>query len=313
MSHPSPLVSVVMPVRDAGNFLLTAVNSILRQDYHNFELLIIDDHSRDDALTQLPTDARIRVLVNAGEGIVDALNTGVRRAEGEFIARMDADDISLPQRLTVQVDYLIRSPDIGIAGAQVELFSGQPITEGYLRYQRWINALTEPDDIEKNLFVESPIPHPSALMRKSVLAQLGGYRQTDWAEDYDLWLRAGLAGIGMGKPNGVLLRWRDHPSRLSRRDDRCDTRQFVAAKAWALARRQLCARKAVICGTGRQAVDMCDSLRHQQVDVCCFVDINPRRVGGTKRGVPVISIDQVSQLPADILMLGSSGRLECTR
>ncbi len=300
-------MSVVMPVRDGGDYLHDAVQSILSQTLSDFELLLIDDHSRDESLENLPADSRVRMLQNSGRGIVDALNTGLGRARGEYVARMDADDISLPDRLSVQVEFMQRKPEIGIAGTQVELFSERPITEGYRRYQRWINGLTHAHDIANNIFVECPIPHPSAMFRKSALERLGGYLDSNWAEDYDLLLRAYAAQIPMGKPLGVLLLWRDHSGRLSRRDSRYRTEKFIQAKAQTLSATRLKNRAAIICGTGKQAVRLCDALRQQGVEIRYFVDINPRRIGGRKRDKTVISFAQLRELKGDALVLGVVG------
>jgi glycosyltransferase involved in cell wall biosynthesis len=307
VSSSSPIVSVVMPVRDGGDYLHDAVQSILLQTHDDFELLLVDDHSRDDALEKLPRDSRVHLLRNSGSGIVDALNTGLGRARGALVARMDADDISLPDRLAVQVEFMQHNPHCGIAGAQVELFSEHPITEGYRRYQRWINGLTCADDIANNIFVECPIPHPTAMFRKSTLERLGGYRDTNWAEDYDLFLRAYAAQIPMGKPLGVLLRWRDHSGRLSRRDSRYRTEKFIQAKAQTLCATRLKNRAAIICGTGKQAVRLCDALRQNGVETRYFVDINPRRIGGRKRDQAVISFAQLRDLKGDALVLGVVG------
>lgn len=81
---------------------------------------------------------------------------------------------------------------------------------GYRAYQDWVDALSTPARIRREIFIESPLPHPTAVMRRGVFERLGGYRHVPWAEDYDLWLRAYTAGVSMGKPLGILLHWRDH-------------------------------------------------------------------------------------------------------
>ena len=294
-----------MPVHNGGAYLNAAVGSILEQSLDNLELLIVDDHSDDGAIEQLPRDPRIRRVASRGRGIVAALNTGLSTARAPLIARMDGDDIALPGRLEQQREYLARQPGVGIAGAQVELFGDEPITDGYRRYQRWINGLTEPDDIARSLFIESPIPHPSAMWRAPLIEALGGYRDTPWPEDYDLWLRAHAAGIRMGKPTGILLRWRDHSNRLSRTDLRYATEQFFAAKAATLVELYLRERPAMVCGTGRQAVYLCDALRGCGAEVSHFVDIDPRRIGGSKRGIPIIGMHQVVTHRRGGMLLGA--------
>ncbi|KAA3622903.1 MAG: glycosyltransferase, partial [Proteobacteria bacterium] len=279
-------VSVVMPVRDAGACLREAVGSILAQDYPEFELIIVDDGSSDGAVEALPRDfrrdPRVRVLVTRRAGVVAAMQSGVRVADGEYIARMDSDDIALRDRLSRQAEFLAARPDIGIAGGEVTLFREGGVGGGFRRYEAWLNALREPEDIDRALYIESPIPNPTALFRRDAYEALSGYRDTDWPEDYDLFLRAHAAGIRMGKPAGVLLRWRDHERRLTRSDPRYDHRRFMAASGYYLSRGPLHGRAAVIWGAGRCGSRYHDILVANGARVDGFIDIHPRRIGGRK-------------------------------
>ncbi|MEM7294049.1 MAG: glycosyltransferase [Pseudomonadota bacterium] len=307
MARSAPLISVLMPVHNGGAYLADAVESILAQTCANFEFLIVDDASDDGALDALPHDSRITFMPSHGRGIVPALNTGLTAAQGEFVARMDADDLALPERFQAQLDHFQMHPELGILGTQVELFGNEGVTEGYRRYQQWVNALTTATQIAHSIYIESPIPHPTAMVRRRLFESLGGYRDTPWPEDYDLWLRAHLAGVHMGKPDGILLRWRDHGARLSRCDERYAVDQFVEAKADALALSQLRNRAAIICGTGRQAVQLHRALDKRKISITHFVDVDPRRIGGTKCGRPVIGIDHVASISRDALLLGAVG------
>ncbi len=289
----SPTISVLLPVRNGGDWLATAVSSILQQTLPDLELLVIDDHSTDQALPALPRDdPRLRLLSNPSHGIVAALNYGLARAQGRFIARMDADDISYPERLERQLAFLHAHPEIAICGTQVRFIDadGTPngVQDGFRLYADWLNSLTTPDSIAHEIYVESPIPHPSVLLRRQVLDQLGGYRERLWAEDYDLWLRAHQAGFRFGKPKGILLDWRDHHQRLSRTDPRCALSRFPAARAYYLARGPLLERPALIWGAGEAGALLCDALDDVGVPVQGFIDIDPRRLrGGRKRNRPV--------------------------
>ncbi len=302
-----PLVSVLLPVRDGGTHLAEAVRSVLDQTYRRWELVVVDDRSTDTAVAELPADSRIRVVANPGRGIVDALNAGARAARGELLARMDADDIALPDRLLRQVEFLERFPGIGIAGGQVEVFVGAgPPRAGYHSYQGWINGLLTPEQISREIFVESPIPHPTAVIRRGLFERLGGYRNAEWAEDYDLWLRAHLAGIRMGKPRGIVLRWRDHHRRLSRISARYSIQNFIRAKAYYLASSVLAGRKVVIWGGGPTGRKLYDALSAHGAEVEAFIDVHPRRVGGRKRGVPVLPVEAAGTF-AGSLIVGAVG------
>jgi glycosyltransferase involved in cell wall biosynthesis len=295
-----PVVSVILPVRNARRWLAQAVRSILAQSIEDLELIVVDDHSEDGGIERLPRDdPRLRLLRSPGRGVSDAFNHGFSLARGRFIARMDADDIALPRRLETQLRYLSDHPEVDICGACVEIFldgqdcGGRP-AGGNRRYEAWLNACRTPDAIRRELFIESPIPNPTAVFRRGALRRLGGYTDPAWPEDYDLFLRADRRGMRMGKPSGVLLRWRDHQDRLTRSDPRYARDLFQAAKAHHLARGRLRALDSVVIwGAGPGGRLMHDLLRAEGVAVSGFLDVHPRRIGGEKRGLPVWPIDHV--------------------
>jgi glycosyltransferase involved in cell wall biosynthesis len=278
-----------MPVRDGGAYLLPAVTSILQQQKVQFELLIIDDHSIDQAISevgQVLPDSRIRVLMNQGHGLVDALNTGLSAAHGELIARMDADDIAHPKRLTIQQAFLESQPNIDICGCTVELFSDDGIGQGYAIYEQWINQLHSHADIEREFFIECSIAHPSVLLHRSVFESLGGYQDNGWPEDYDLFCRALLAGYKFGKPrSAALLRWRDYPKRTSRTRLEYKKPAFMACKARYLSLYLVDRGKSscAIWGTGPTGLQLCRNLETENFVVTGFFDINPNMQGRLKR------------------------------
>ena len=297
-----------MPTRNAGSYLQTAVSSILCQTFKNLELIIVDDHSQDDSLTQLDKqDKRVNIIKNSGTGIVCALNTGIEKAKYPLIARMDADDIALPARLQKQFDYLALNPQIQICSTQVELFRHpEQIGGGYQVYQQWINQLTHSDAIANSLFIESPIPHPTVLMKKQDIIDLGGYRDHGWPEDYDLWLRAHLRGYKFGKPEGVLLRWRDHDTRLSRRSTCYAKKAFFKAKVYYLT--QLFAtRQFRIWGSGPTGALLHDEIINNNGIVVDFIDVAPKRIGNTKRGKPIVDAYKLEKTN-DLILLAVSAR-----
>ena len=304
-----PLVSVILPVRNCGHYLLPAVNSIINQTLSDLELIIVDDGSSDGALQSLPTDTdrRIKILKNPGRGVVSATNYGARHARAPYLARMDGDDIALPQRLQRQFDFLEYNPDIGISGTQVEIFNEESLLgEGYQHYQTWINNLTESAAIRREIFVESPLPNPSIMMRTKTYQQLGGYHESRWAEDYDFWLRAFECDIKMAKPEGILLRWRDHPQRTSRCDKRYSLQHFTQAKAHYLARTVLKDTPAVIWGAAPTGAQLFDALAAEGAEISAFIDIDPKKIGGRKRGKPVLPWQAAAEIN-DAVILGAVG------
>lgn len=308
-----PLVSVVLPVRNGGAYLAQAVTSILSQTFDNLELILVDDHSSDGAVSALDkSDPRLSVINSNGDGVVDAFNTGFTLSRGEFIARMDADDISIDQRLECQLDYLHRHPSVDIAGSCVEIFSEHGIQGGLERYQKWLNSVLTPEQIHKQIFIESPIPNPGVMFRRDVLEQLQGYRDGDWPEDYDLYLRADAAGIKMGKPEPVLLRWREHESRLTHTDPCYSREQFMRAKTHFLVHHRLAGRRVIIWGAGPTGRQIHDLIIAEGGIVEGFIEVHPRRIGGRKRGLPVWPVAKTDNLGMAMLLVavGTAGARE---
>lgn len=211
LSPSPPLVTVLMPVFNAAPYIEEAVESILQQTCNDFEFLIIDDGSTDNSAELVATcDSRIRMVRNqANRGLVRTLNDGIAQARGKYIARMDADDISLPHRLARQVSFMEQFPEVGVCGAWLEAFDGKTRTV-------WSPPL-EHDDIRCTLLFESVIYHPTVMIRKELLDARGLHYATDFphAEDYELWSRMSsccrLANLGE-----VLLRYRLHEKNIGK-------------------------------------------------------------------------------------------------
>lgn len=304
------MVSVVMPVHDGGAYLESAVHSILSQTHRALELVLVDDHSTDKAIAKLDrSDRRLKILGSEGRGVVAAFNTGLNHCSGEYIARMDADDLSLKRRLQDQLDYLAQNPDVSIAGCCVEIFSQDGIKGGMQRYQDWLNSVREPDQVRRQIFIESPLPNPGLLTRHAVMECLAGYRDVGWPEDYDLLLRADAKGMKMGKPAQILLRWREHETRLTHTDQRYARVQFMRAKVHFLVNHRLKNQRPIIWGAGPTGRDIHDLIIAEGGIVEGFLEVHPRRIGGHKRGLPVWSINRCAEadLPMILVAVGSAG------
>ena len=219
----APLVSILMPVRDEARTLPECLEDIAAQTLPDWELVVVDDGSTDDSPALLKSwadrDLRIRIFTTPPQGIVPALNTGLAECQGRFIARMDADDHMRPERLERQVTFCEQHPDCGLIGTQVKGFTDAgPVSDSIRRYQDWNNALVHHEQIRNDLFVESPIMHPTFFGPRSTFETLGGYRVQPWAEDYDLLLRTASAGLRFGKVPEVLVEKFHAHDRLSHVD-----------------------------------------------------------------------------------------------
>ncbi len=290
---PAPTVSVVMPVFNAAPTLDEAIASVVAQTLADFELLAVDDGSTDGSVERLravaSTDARVRVLARPHQGIVGALNGGIAAATAPYVARMDADDVCLPRRLREQVAWLDAHPDLAGVGCRVECFPPDAVTDGMRHYLAWLNGLVDPDAIAREIFVESPLAHPSVMLRRDVLAAVGGYRDGPFPEDYDLWLRLHAAGHRLGKVPEVLLGWRERGGRLTRTDPRYSADAFRRLKLSHLDAFLRGRREVQICGAGPDAKAWGRLLAEAGIPVLRHFDVDPRKIGGRVAGrVPVL-------------------------
>jgi GT2 family glycosyltransferase len=227
---------------------------------------------------------------------------------------MDADDRAHPERLEKQVSYLEIHPDIAVVGCLVEGFPVEDVGEGFRLYLEWLNQLVTSEAIARELFVESPLVHPSVMIRRSWLYRVGGYQDHGWPEDYDLWLRMHLAGACFTKIPEVLFYWREHAVRLTRIDDRYSALNLTRIKAHYLLKGPLRDRNAVIVwGAGKGGRLISRYLLEERAPLVAFVDIDPSKIGRTRHGIPIIAPEdlkdwwQKSDLPAVLAAVGSRG------
>mgnify|MGYP000851646569 CR=1 FL=1 len=311
----SPFISVILPVRNGMPWLEEAVESILLQRTNaGMEMLVINDGSDDDTNDYLASirDERVRIVhFEEGRGIVNALNTGIALARGDYIARMDADDVSMPDRLVIQQRFLEANPEYGLVATDIEAFShlsASGMEQQLIRIETWYNEGHSDDELRAILPIGNPLNHPSVMFRKSVLAKVGGYRNHyEYAEDYDLFVR--LSRITkMAKIPRKLLRYRVHPNQIS--SSRAEEQRKVDAeiKARLLIDDYLPAGgKLLIWGAGGGGQKICCALRNAGVNIVGFIDNNSRTWGTELCGVPVIGGEQAIDLVgADYVVIATS-------
>ena len=209
-----PKVSVVMSVYNGMPYVKQAVESILNQTYKNFEFIIVDDASTDKSWEYLRSlrDKRVKLIKNKKNlGLAASLNIALRQAQGDFVARMDADDISLPIRLEDQVNFLNINKTIDVCGTFAKLIDEKNNIIGKLKYS------TSPQQIKKVLILKNPIIHPTLMARKTFFQKLNGYQSDyDGAEDYELLMRGSRSSNYANLPRELHL-LRLSPSRRSTR------------------------------------------------------------------------------------------------
>lgn len=234
----TPLVSVVMAVHNGDEFLNEAIESILAQSYRDFEFIIVDDGSTDNTPKLLADfaqlDKRICCIDNQGNlGLAESLNIGLLKAAGKYIARMDADDISMPNRFALQVAWLEAHPEIAAVGGQVR-FCGR--NAGGLQKESCL-PLT-PKEISIALKQSCALVHPTVMFRRDIILQIGGYRPCFiTAQDYDLWLRVDEHADLINLPD-IVLDYRKHNGQLSIKRLTSQAYSWIAARESARLRRE---------------------------------------------------------------------------
>jgi len=321
----NPEVSVIMPAFNAGIFISEAIESIQQQSLQEWELIVVDDGSTDETASIVEgvvrNDARVRLLRLPHVGIEGALNAGLDAARADVVARMDADDICQPDRLEKQVKYLHEYPEVGVVACGVRLISREEGSQGLKTYVDWVNALQTHDQISFGQFIDAPLIHPSVCFQKELVTKHGGYRQGDFPEDYELWLRWLHAGVRMEKLPDVLLEWRDHSGKLTRTDERYREEALWEVKGKALEKwfseHVDTDRDLLIWGSGRKTRSrLChlESLLELR-KLAAYIDIDPRKIGKLIHGVPVIGPESLMDYPRAFVlaMVGSRGARELIR
>jgi glycosyltransferase involved in cell wall biosynthesis len=302
-----PRVSILLPCRDAAAYLPDTIASIRAQSFQDFEIVAVDDGSTDATGALLhewaAEDPRVRVITQDHRGIVAALNRAVAASQGEILVRMDADDVAYSSRIRKQVELLDTDPELGLCGTLVRYFPRSVVQGGAQRYEVWINGLVEHDDIARDIFVECPVAHPTMAIRRSVLEDVGGYRDNEWPEDYDLLFRLWQRGVRMGKVPEFLLRWRERPDRASRTDSRYGEDAFRRCKVHYLREAVLNGHDGVVVwGAGPVGKAFALELQAQDVPVRAFVEVDQRKIGQTVHDAPVVGPDDVDQFRESLLV-----------
>lgn len=217
----------------------------------------------------------------------------------------------------MQVALLDERPEISVCSSLVRMFPRRDLLGGLVRYEQWLNSVVTPEQIARDMFVESPVAHPSVMLRRSELVELGGcgpstgsgcsaYQEHGWAEDYDLWLRYHVAGKQFAKVEQTLLWWRQSQGRLTFTDSRYSVENFLRAKAHYLEcglRNVECGmapcpprggssqRRIVLWGAGKTGRRLLKHLLREGVEIEAVVDIDPGKIGHTMRGRPIVGVD----------------------
>jgi len=312
MNRPS--ISVLLPVYNGSRYLEEALLSIMAQTFSDWECVVMDDGSTDGSADLAEKaavgDSRIKVMRRGHSGLVETLNAGLAVCRAPLVARMDADDVSLPERLGKQFAYMESHPEIALCGCHVRSFPEETLGEGMKLYEEWLNSVASEEEIGRDIFVESPFAHPSVMYRREAVLRSGGYEDNGWPEDYDLWMRLYVCGARFAKLPETLYLWRDYPERLSRTHRIYTIPRFRKLKAHYLLQSRLRSRREVtVWGAGREGRWWQRELAVAGVSVTRFIDIDPKKIGRRVGEAPVFGPEALeAKRPGDLILCAVGAR-----
>lgn len=231
----SDLISIITPFKNSSQFLNDCLKSIINQSYKKWELIIIDDYSIDDSFQKVysisQNEKRIKLYKNEGEqGIINCLRLGLTKCSGNYITRMDSDDIMHKNKLKELYNLLKIKGKGYISTSKVEYFSKKGVGDGYRKYENWLNKMMEDNDNFNHIFKECVIPSPNWLLHKDDLIACGAFDSNIYPEDYDLVFRLYKNKIKTIASENVLHLWRDYPMRTSRNHSNYADNSFIDLK-----------------------------------------------------------------------------------
>lgn len=307
----TPRVSILLPAYNATYTLPSTLRSILRQSEPGWQCVIVDDGSSDATLACAHAfaegDPRFTVVSAAHHGLVAALNAGIEHCRADVVARMDADDLMHRHRLAAQLRVLEAEAQLVAVGCHVRVFPRTSLRDGLRAYERWLNSIDSAERVRTDAYVECPIVHPTLMIRRSALAQLG-YRDCGWPEDYDLVLRLLTRGDCIGVVRRRLLCWRNGPQRLTWNAEQYGLDRLTACKAAFLAAHFLASSESyVLWGFGDTGRAMHRALLQHGKRPAHVVEVHPGRLGNVIHGAPVVGYEQLPQLPRCPVIVSVAG------
>lgn len=227
-------ISILMPIKNAGPFLVDCLESICDQDFKDWELIAINDHSTDNSKEILEAfaqkDPRISFQDNYGKGIIDALQQAYNSAKGELIHRMDADDLMTTDKLSTLFEALKKEGRGTIATAKVQYFAEEELSEGFQKYEEWLNEMVDQQDHWEHIYKECVIASPCWMIYREDLDRCEAFKPNRYPEDYDLVFRFYKYGLKVKAVDKVIHLWRDHAERSSRNHKHYQDNSFFTLK-----------------------------------------------------------------------------------
>ena len=290
-----PTISILMPVHNAGDFLSECLVSIVAQTYTNWELIAVDDFSTDNSLSILKEwvakDLRISVLENSQKGIIPALQLAFETSKGDYISRMDADDKMPINKLELLMGAMPLDKKTIVTG-MVRYFSDSPVSEGYVRYETWLNSLISAKNHWQNIYRECVIASPNWLVHRSCFEDCFGFEQLNYPEDYDMvfkWFEHGFSVISVPE---VTHLWREHPNRTSRTVEAYQQKAFFQLKTRYFIQNHWSNKKFQLIGRSEKGKLVASILLENNLDFDWF-DVNASKITTLILGKEIRDIEQL--------------------
>ncbi|TYB76482.1 glycosyltransferase family 2 protein [Bizionia myxarmorum] len=293
----NPQISIVTPFKNTENFLSECLKSIIGQSYTNWELLIVDDHSTDASYKLVSEfaklDERIKLYKNPGSGIIEALQYAFLQSSGNYITRMDSDDIMLSNKLEVMLESLEQHGKRHVAIGQVTYFREGGISDGYAQYETWLNDLTETGSNYSEIYKECVIPSPCWMVHRDDFIACNGFSPKTYPEDYDLAFRFYKHNLKCIPCSEILHLWRDYNARTSRTHEHYAENNFLELKVhYFLELDYQTSRPLVLWGAGKKGKTVAKLLQKQNIPFYWICD-NPKKIG---KAIYTITLQDASYL-----------------
>ncbi|WP_225035807.1 glycosyltransferase family 2 protein [Winogradskyella sp. SM1960] len=295
-----PLVSILVPFKNTEAFIADCLDSILKQSYSNWEAIFVDDNSDDNSFEILKTysekEVGISVYKNDSSGIIEALKTAYKHSSGNYITRMDSDDLMTPIRLETMVTNLEKHGKKHLAVGQVNYFRADGLSDGFARYEQWLNSLTVSGNNYSEIYKECVIPSPCWMLHREDFDACGGFNSDIYPEDYDLAFRFYKANYTCIPCDKVLLHWRDYSSRTSRTHEHYAENSFLDLKVhYFLELNYDATRPLAIWGAGAKGKTLAKLLLKENIPFYWICD-NPKKIGKHIYDQELFNFDYLTEL-----------------
>ncbi|WP_400078566.1 glycosyltransferase family 2 protein [Winogradskyella sp. R77965] len=295
-----PLVSILVPFKNTEAYISDCLESILKQTCTNWEAIFVDDGSEDSSFAIVENfskkDQRIKPLKNKGQGIINALQTAYNYCKGDYITRMDSDDMMTPIRLEVMLKSLEKHGKKHLAVGQVNYFRADGLSDGFAKYEKWLNKLTKTGANYSEIYKECVIPSPCWMLFREDFEACDGFNPNRYPEDYDLAFRFYKAGYTCIPCDEILLQWRDYSTRTSRTHEHYAENSFLDLKVdYFLELNYDASRPLAIWGAGAKGKKLAKLLLKNNIPFFWICD-NPKKIGKHIYGEELLNFDYLAEL-----------------